>query len=157
MTSIYINMNQYIINVPHLQSLPKRLGSVGINLVCWAMWGYLIFPIITIISWLRGDYEVINEMRWFGGYKSLLQLLEIYVGTLMILGVLWLIWIAMRKFRMRRILLAAQKYVTDAELCAFYHVEEEKLLMCRSCQKVTIFFDGDGQIIDMVVLQSHEE
>mgnify|MGYP006275047177 CR=1 FL=1 len=147
-------MNQYIINAPHLQTLPKRLGCVGINLVCWAMWGYLIFPIITIFNWLRGDYEVINEMRWFGGYKSLLQLLEIYIVTLIILGLLWLFWIAMRKLRIRRFLIAAQHCVTDAELCGYYHVEEEKLLACRSLQNITIFFDSNGQITDMIASTS---
>ena len=77
-------MKQYIINVPQLQSVSKRLSSFAVSVICWIMWGYLLYPIVTVINWLRGDYDVINEMRWFGGYKSLLELLEIYLGTLII-------------------------------------------------------------------------
>ncbi len=142
-------MKQYIINVPQLQSIPKRLSSFAITVVCWVMWGYLLYPIVTLINWLRGDYNVINEMRWFGGYKSLLELLEIYGCTLVVLGIMWVIWIAIRKFRRRYRLPAAEKIVTDGEMCAFYHVKAEKLLQCRNQQNTTVFFNDHGQIIDL--------
>lgn len=142
-------MKQYIINIPQLQSLPKRLSSAAITVICWVMWGYLLYPIVTLINWLRGDYNVINEMRWFGGYKSLLELLQIYGCTLIILGASWLVWILMRKCRRRRHFSAAEKIVTDTDLCAFYHVDKEKLLQYRNQQNVTVFFDDHGQIIDL--------
>jgi len=142
-------MKQYIINTPNLQSSSKRLSSFVVTVICWVMWGYLLYPIITVINWLRGDYDVINEMRWFGGYKSLLELLEIYVGTLIVLGVVWIAWILLRKLRHQRILPAAKKVVTDTEIAAFYNVEVEKIHRFREQQNVTVFFDADGQIIDL--------
>jgi poly-beta-1,6-N-acetyl-D-glucosamine biosynthesis protein PgaD len=111
-------MKQYIINAPQLQSLSKRLSSFAVTIICWVMWGYLLYPIITVINWLRGDYDVINEMRWFGGYKSLLELLQIYVGTLIVLGIMWIAWILLRKLRHQHILPAAKKIVTDDEIAA---------------------------------------
>ncbi len=142
-------MKQYIINVPQLQSIPKRLSSFAITILCWVMWGYLLYPIVTLINWLRGDYNVINEMRWFGGYKSLLELLEIYIFTLFILGVMWIIWILIRKFRHSRQSFITEHTVTDADLCAFYHVDKEQLLTYRNQQNVTVFFDEHGKIIDL--------
>lgn len=142
-------MKEYIINVPSLQSLPKRLSGFALTILCWFMWGYLLYPIITVINWLRGDYGVINQMRWFGGYKSLLELLEIYFATLTILGVIWLVWIVLRKLRRQRILPAAQKIVSETEIAAFYHVETQQIQNFRNQKNVTVFFDADGKITDL--------
>lgn len=142
-------MKEYIINVPNLQSLPKRLSGFALTILCWFMWGYLLYPIITVINWLRGDYGVINEMRWFGGYKSLLELLEIYIATLAILGVVWLVWITLRKLRRQRILPAAKKIVSDIEVAAFYHVDTQQIQHFRNQKNVTVFFDADGKITDL--------
>ncbi len=142
-------MKEYIINTPQLQSLPKRLSGFFVTIICWIMWGYLLYPIITVINWLRGDYGVINEMRWFGGYKSLLELLEIYIGTLAILGVVWIAWVLLRKLRLQRILPAAEKQVSDKEISLFYHVKTEKIRHFREQKNVTVFFDADGRILDL--------
>ena len=142
-------MKEYIINVPDLQSLPKRLSGFALTVLCWFMWGYLLYPIITVINWLRGDYDVINEMRWFGGYKSLLELLEIYVATLMILGAVWLVWIVLRKLRRQHILPAAQKMVSETEIATFYHVETEQIQRFKNQKNVTVFFDADGKITNL--------
>jgi poly-beta-1,6-N-acetyl-D-glucosamine biosynthesis protein PgaD len=140
-------MKDYIINAPQLQSFSKRISGVGITVICWIMWGYLLFPIITLINWLRGDYNVINEMRWFGGYKSLLELMEIYVGTLIVLGIVWLFWVLMRKLRRKRVLPAAQKVVTDEEISIFYHIDKNQIRHFQNQQNVTVFFDESGKII----------
>ena len=120
-------MKDYIINAPNLQSFPKRLSSWFVTVLCWVMWGYLLYPVVTVINWMSGDYGVINEMRWFGGYKSLLELLEIYVGTLFSLGLGWIGWIVMRKLRPKTLLPAAKQRVTPNELADFYHVDVEKI------------------------------
>ena len=142
-------MKQYIINAPQLQSLSKRLSSLAVTVICWAMWFYLLYPIITVINWVRGDFTVINEMRWFGGYKSLLDLLAIYVGTLIVLGIVWIAWILLRKLRRQRILPAAEKVVTNDEISTFYHIETEQIHRFREQKNVTVFFDADGQIVDL--------
>jgi len=113
------------------------------------MWGYLLYPIITVINWLRGDYGVINQMRWFGGYKSLLELLEIYVATLLILGAVWLVWIVLRKLRRQRILPAAKNVVSDIKIAAFYQVDKNQIQHFRNQKNVTVFFDADGKITDL--------
>jgi poly-beta-1,6-N-acetyl-D-glucosamine biosynthesis protein PgaD len=142
-------MKQYIINVPNLQSLPKRLSSFAVGVLCWVMWGYLVYPIIVAINWVSGDFSVINEMRWFGGYKSLLDLLEIYVGTLAMIGIGWLCWIILRKLRRQRTLPAAEKVLSDDDISAFYHVKKEKICRFREQQNVTVFFDAEGRITDL--------
>ncbi|MEN9897322.1 MAG: hypothetical protein RLZZ66_971 [Pseudomonadota bacterium] len=142
-------MKDYIINAPQLQSLSKRISGIGILVICWVMWGYLLYPIITLINWLRGDYNVINEMRWFGGYKSLLDLMGIYVGTLIVLGIVWVVWILMRKMRSKRILPAAMRVVDDNDIADFYQVDKSQIGHFQQQQNVTVFFDETGQIIGL--------
>ena len=94
-------MKTYIINAPQLQSIQKRLGGFFSWLLCWAMWIYLLVPLVTLTSWVLGDKKMINEMRWFGGYKSLLELLQIYLISLLVMAGLWLIWIIYRSLLTR--------------------------------------------------------
>jgi poly-beta-1,6-N-acetyl-D-glucosamine biosynthesis protein PgaD len=142
-------MKGYIINAPHLQSLQKRLGALFVWAICWVMWIYLLVPLVTLCSWVLGDKKMINQMRWFGGYKSLLELMEIYGVTLLIMVVLWLVWTLCRALRKRSILPAALKKVNDTELCAFYQVKADELQQCRTASMITVFYDDHGHIVHL--------
>ncbi|MDD2659300.1 MAG: poly-beta-1,6-N-acetyl-D-glucosamine biosynthesis protein PgaD [Methylococcales bacterium] len=142
-------MKGYIINAPQLQSLQKRAGALFVWVVCWIMWIYLLVPLVTLSSWLLGDRKMINQMRWFGGYKSLLELMQIYFVTLLVMGGLWLGWILYRGFRRRTIPHSALKLVDDAGLCAFYQVKAGELQECRKAPMITVYFDNHGRIVHL--------
>ncbi len=142
-------MKGYIINAPHLQSLQKRLGALLAWAICWVMWIYLLVPLVTLCSWVLGDKKMINQMRWFGGYKSLLELMEIYGAALLIMAMLWLGWILYRASRKRSILPAAQRKVNDTQLCAFYQVKADELQQCRTASMITVFYDENGHIVHL--------
>lgn len=140
-------MKEYIINAPQLQSLQKRLGALLVWLFCWFMWIYLLIPLVTLISWVLGDKKMINQMRWFGGYKSLLELLQIYGITLLVMIALWLCWVFYRFLRNKPLHPAAHKKVSDEELCAFYQVKNDELQQCRNAAMITVYFDDHGHIV----------
>ncbi|WP_262966184.1 poly-beta-1,6-N-acetyl-D-glucosamine biosynthesis protein PgaD [Methylobacter psychrophilus] len=142
-------MKDYIINAPQLQSLQKRVGALFTWAICWVMWIYLLVPLVTLCSWVLGDKQMINEMRWFGGYKSLLELMEIYVVTLLIMLALWLIWIFYRRLRSRALLPSVHKIVSDTELCAFYQVKVDELQQCRNVSMISVYFDDHGHIVQL--------
>jgi biofilm PGA synthesis protein PgaD len=142
-------MKGYIINVPQLQSLQKRLGALFVWVICWVMWIYLLIPLVTLSSWVLGDKKMINEMRWFGGYKSLLELMQIYVVTLLVMVALWVCWIVYRNLRSRVTLSAAHKIVNDTELGTFYQVKAEELQQCRNAAMITVYFDDHGHIVHL--------
>ncbi|MCX7083970.1 MAG: poly-beta-1,6-N-acetyl-D-glucosamine biosynthesis protein PgaD [Methylococcales bacterium] len=143
-------MKAYIINAPQLQSLQKRLGAFLAWLICWAMWIYLLIPLVTLTSWVLGDKKMINEMRWFGGYKSLLELLQIYLMTLLVMAGLWFIWVIYRTLLTRVVKPATQIPVSDKEICEFYQVKNPELQNCRHAQLVTVFYDDQGHIVELV-------
>jgi biofilm PGA synthesis protein PgaD len=142
-------MKGYIINAPQLQSLQKRAGALFVWAVCWVMWIYLLVPLVALSNWVLGDRKMINQMRWFGGYKSLLELMEIYFVTLLVMGALWLCWIFYRALRSRAILPSADKIVSDTELCAFYQVRAGELQQCRNASMITVYFDDHGHIVHL--------
>lgn len=142
-------MKEYIINIPHLQSLTKRLSNKVITVMCWLMWAYLLLPAVILVKWLGGDAKVLKEMHWFGGQKSLLELLQIYAGTLVLLAIAWLVWIIGHRYCTDHWRPAPAKNVTDEDLCEFYHVDAQQLQQCRKQQRVTAFFDEYGKIINL--------
>jgi poly-beta-1,6-N-acetyl-D-glucosamine biosynthesis protein PgaD len=142
-------VKEHIINSPQLQSLHKRISGMLVWIICWLMWIYLLIPLITLSSWLLGDNTLANEMRWFGGYKSLLELLEIYVVTLLALAVMWMCWVSFHALRKQTSPNAANSMVNDDDLCAFYQVKKDELQQCRRAQLTTVYFDDHGQITTM--------
>lgn len=142
-------MNQYIIDAPQLQSLSKRFGSFLVWIICWLMWIYLLLPLLTLAGWLMGDHNLTDGMRWFGGYKSLLQLLEIYVMTLLALIALWAAWVIYHFVQRPALIAAAGRIVTTTEIESYYQVDTEELAQCRAAQCVTVYFDDHGQIIKL--------
>ena len=142
-------MRAYIINAPQLQSIQKRLGAFFAWLICWAMWIYLLIPLVTLTSWVLGDRKMINEMRWFGGYKSLLELMEIYLAALVVMTLLWLCWIFAKALRSQKLLPAAQKVISDEDLCDFYNVNADTLQQCKNSKLMTVYFDEQGHIANL--------
>ncbi|MCX7087708.1 MAG: poly-beta-1,6-N-acetyl-D-glucosamine biosynthesis protein PgaD [Methylococcales bacterium] len=139
-------MKAYIINNPQLQTLGKRISGLLVLVTCWLMWIYLLFPLFTLSGWLMGDKKLVTEMRWFGGYKSLLQLLEIYGMTLLVIAMLWVCWVLYHSLRKQAVIPAANILVNDTDLCAFYKVNNDELQHCRQASAITVYFDEHGQI-----------
>jgi poly-beta-1,6-N-acetyl-D-glucosamine biosynthesis protein PgaD len=142
-------MKEYIINAPQLQTVRKRISALFVWLLCWVMWVYLLIPLVALSNWVMGDRKMINEMRWFGGYKSLLELLEIYMAALIVMTLLWLCWILAKALRSQALLPAAQKVISDQDLCDFYNVEAHALQQCKQSKLMTVYFDEQGHITNL--------
>jgi poly-beta-1,6-N-acetyl-D-glucosamine biosynthesis protein PgaD len=87
-----------IIELPHLQTVSQRVGSFIVTVVCWLLWMYFLVPIVTLAGWLMGVRKFSQEIRWFGGYKSLLGLMELYGETVLTIALFWITWIIVRRF-----------------------------------------------------------
>jgi poly-beta-1,6-N-acetyl-D-glucosamine biosynthesis protein PgaD len=142
-------MKHYIINAPQLQSVQKRLSALFAWAICWVMWIYLLTPLVTLCSWILGDKKMINQMRWFGGYKSLLELMQIYGFTLLVMIALWLAWIFFKLLRKHSIRTQSYKIVSDLDLCTFYQINTDDLNQCRNANLITVFFNDQGRITEL--------
>lgn len=143
-------MSDLIINVPHLQSVQQRLGSWVVSVVCWLLWVYFLVPIVTLTVWLMGVRQLTQEIRWFGGYKSLMELLELYGETILVIALLWLAWTLLITWLHRSADAASPPpAVSNADLCQRYNVDMAELSRCQASRRITVHFDEHGHIVHM--------
>lgn len=141
-------MSDLIINVPHLQSFQQRFGSLVVSVTCWLLWLYFLVPVLTLSGWLMGVRKLSKEIRWFGGYKSLMDLLELYGETILIIVVVWLCWTLATSLR-RSAPKQQPAPVSKAELCQYFAVADAELDHCQASQCITVHFDDHGHIVQM--------
>lgn len=141
-------MSDLIINVPHLQSFQQRFGSYVVAVTCWLLWLYFLVPIVSLSGWLMGVRQLAKEIRWFGGYKSLMELMELYGEAILAIVALWLCWTLLTSLRRARPERQPQP-VGNAELCQAYSVDPTELNRCQGAQRITVHFDDHGHIVHM--------
>jgi poly-beta-1,6-N-acetyl-D-glucosamine biosynthesis protein PgaD len=142
-------MKQIIINQPHLQSFQQRCGSIFLSGLSWLLWLYFLLPLFTLGGWLLGLKSLSDEIRWFGGYKTLLQLLQMYGAIIVVIAVGWAIWSLclswIHAIKTKKIL----PQVQDRQLSEVFNVAPEQLNLARSKQKITVHFDNHAVITNL--------
>lgn len=139
-------MKDIIINQPHLQSFKQKCGSLCLSLLSWLLWLYFLLPLFTLGGWLLGVKNLSDEIRWFGGYKTLLELLTLYGEIIVLIAILWVVWSLGLRWLHAGASAKALPLVDNAQLCAVFKVEETALLNARASQKVTVHFDDHAVI-----------
>ncbi len=139
-------MRELIINKPELQSLSQRIASRCIAVLSWLLWLYFLFPLMTLGGWLMGAKSLSDEIRWFGGYKTLLQLLQMYGSIILGIGVFWLCWTLLTSVYKRRHAVSVKDPVSDQQLCERFVIDSHQLASGRQAQVVTVSFDQSGHI-----------
>lgn len=139
-------MKDIIINQPHLQSFKQRCGSAFLSTVSWLLWLYFLTPLFTLGAWLMGLKSLSDEIRWFGGYKTLLELLQMYGEIIVAIAVFWAVWTFclswIHAVRARKTL----PKVTDRQLAQAFNVDGERIAWARSSNKITVHFDSHAVI-----------
>jgi len=138
-----MKQNDLIIEMPHLQSFGQRLGSLFVAIACWSLWGYFLIPLVSLSGWLMGVRKFSAEVRWFGGYKSLIELLEIYGMTILGILIAWLIWTLGTSITRQRSKQDKPKkenrYLDQDFMTDTVNLESSKAL-----KTVTVWFDDQG-------------
>lgn len=76
----------------HRRPLPTGLLG-AVTALFWAVWIYLVLPLVGLLLWAFGVRHLIGEME-DGGYQSLLQSLLAYSSVLLVLVALLAVWMA---------------------------------------------------------------
>jgi poly-beta-1,6-N-acetyl-D-glucosamine biosynthesis protein PgaD len=145
-----MKQDDLIIEMPHLQSFGQRLGSLFVAIACWSLWGYFLIPLVSLSGWLMGVRKFSAEVRWFGGYKSLIELLEIYGMTILGILIAWLIWTLGTSITRQRSKQDKPKkenrYLDQDFMTDTVNLESSKAL-----KTVTVWFDDQGLMTDTKV------
>jgi biofilm PGA synthesis protein PgaD len=146
-------MRDIIINRPELQSFRQKCSSVFLSSLSWLLWLYFLIPLFTLGGWLLGVKNLSDEIRWFGGYKTLLELLTLYGEIIVLIAILWMVW-ALLMFSLH----GGEKpdeveAVSDIELCSTFNLELAILEKARAAKMITVYFDDHALI---TALDSHD-
>ncbi len=140
-----------IIELPHLQSWRQRLGSLFVSFACWSLWMYFLVPLVSLGGWLLGVRKLSAEVRWFGGYKSLIELLELYGYTVLVILLVWTAWTLGRKVLRPEQPPQGKKMTADLIPAALV-ANQESVIVGREFRNVTVMFDDHGIIMETVKL-----
>ncbi len=143
-----------IIIAPHLQSRRQKISAFCIAAISWLLWLYFLLPLLTLAAWLLGFKHLSTEIRWFGGYKTLLELLQMYGLIIASIALGWFLWTLFTTWWKPAILPTHQVQADDAGLCAAFQITERQLQQSRLTQVVTVSFNEAGQITAMTGNQS---
>lgn len=140
-----------IIELPHLQSLTQRLGSWFVSLACWSLWIYFLVPLVSLSGWLLGVRKFSAEVRWFGGYKSLIDLLQLYGLTILGILLIWTIWTFIRNLLKPKAPLTSAKLPFN-EIPEALAVAPQRVSEARAIRNLTVHFDALGVITQACAL-----
>lgn len=143
-------MKEIIINQPHLQSFRQKCGSWFLSIVSWLLWLYFLLPLFTLGGWLLGVKSLSDEIRWFGGYKTLLELLTLYGEIILVIAVAWAVWSLCLSWLHAGKSSKQLSTVNDQQLCASFKVDQKQLIEARALNKVTVCFDDHAGIVDIL-------
>lgn len=142
-------MKDIIINQPHLQSFRQKCGSAFMSVFSWLLWLYFLWPLFTLGAWLMGLKSLSDEIRWFGGYKTLLELLQLYGEIVLVIAVIWLFWTVYLSWLHASIAPKRTAPVTDQQLAVTFKVDSARLAAARAANKITVHFDSHAIITDI--------
>lgn len=143
---------QLIIDLPHLQSFGQRIGSLCVLLFSWTLWFYFLIPLVSLSGWLLGVRKFSAEVRWFGGYKSLIELLQWYGLAILMIMAAWLGWTLYTSLRHRTgpsPIMGINLHEESTPEFALSTTELDQWKHSHS-QCVTVWFNDHGQIIKLV-------
>lgn len=139
-------MKDIIINQPHLQSFKQKCGSWFLALLSWLLWLYFLLPLFTLGGWLMGVKNLSDEIRWFGGYKTLLELLELYGEIVLFIAGLWLLWCLFSIWLSKKTVNTAITPVNEQSLATAFKVSVDDLQIAKQAQILTVHFDENALI-----------
>lgn len=128
--------------------LPAGLISL-LTVVFWAVWLYLVMPLISLLLWFFGVRLFIEQFS-NGGYEGLRSSVAAYSSVLLVLVGLLALWITWNVVRYggrhdRRTVKKAE--ATDQEVREAFHLDESLLGTVRAGRLVRLDLDQDGCVV----------
>lgn len=139
-----------IIDQPNLVSWPRRIGWGFVTFAFWLAWTYLWLPLLTVVAWSIGIYEVFEYVRWYDEALELKRLISIYMIVIAAMGGALLLWALSEYLRFRnKNRRTARPPATEEELADYLGVPVQSLQEWQGYRSVVAFHDEHGDLIDV--------
>lgn len=140
-----------VINRRDLITTRHRIAAVGITLFFWGALLYLWQPLIAAIAWVFEVKLFYDQMIVLGGLHAFRRLLLVYITVVACLGAALLIWAKINEFRFSgRERRGRFPNAAIDEIAESFHVDAERLYGWQQQSCLTVSFDDDGKLIDVV-------
>ena len=139
--------NSLIIDRPDLVPSGQKVTAWGITLLFWAALLYLWQPLLSLVAWGLNIHLFYNHMILFGGYRTFLDLLLMYLMVIALLGGGLILWARINQWRFRGRERRADIGSTDfVALCGGFGLEPSDIEAVASHRVISVTFGDDGKI-----------
>ena len=150
-------MKPLVIDTPSMQSLRRKYISAVITFIFWMIWIFLWTPLITLVGWLLGIHQVYFQMVELQGSQAVIESFGLFLKCLAAMGGSLAAWALYNYLRFRNIdRRTPLPPVTNAQLSAYFHVDQSVLSRQQASKCLSVCFDEDGKIIRSVELILNE-
>jgi poly-beta-1,6-N-acetyl-D-glucosamine biosynthesis protein PgaD len=132
----------------HRRPLPAGVLSL-LTVVCWAVWIYLVLPLVSLLFWALGLQLFLTEITR-SGFEGLRSSLVAYSSVLLILVgllALWIFWNVSRYGGSHDRRTEKRAEVTDPEVQRAFRLDDSLLALLRGERLVRIDLDGDDRVM----------
>jgi len=132
----------------HRRPVPTGVLAM-LTVLFWAVWLYLVLPLVSLVLWAFGVRFFIEQIRQ-GGYEGLRGSLLAYSSVLLVLVGLLALWIAWNVARYggrsdRRTVKRAE--VPDADVRDAFRLDDDLLAVLRDRRLVRVDLNGGGVVL----------
>ena len=132
----------------HRRPVPTGVLAM-LTVVFWAIWLYLVLPLVSFLLWAFGMRFFIEQIRQ-GGYEGLRASLFAYSSVLLVLVGLLALWIAWNVVRYgghsdRRT--AKRGDVSDSAVREAFQLDDGLLAVLRDQRQVRVDLNGGGVVL----------
>ncbi|HEY5679185.1 MAG TPA: poly-beta-1,6-N-acetyl-D-glucosamine biosynthesis protein PgaD [Pseudomonadales bacterium] len=128
-----------IIERPELQTAVQRVGGVSLTLICWAIWVYLVVPLLSLVAWVVGAHTVHSLMLQNLGVDDLLEKVGYYGAGILALVTVYMTWAMVSFFRYRNMSRrSAPEIPTASVLGATHGLTHLQIQLLRSARRYVV-------------------
>jgi biofilm PGA synthesis protein PgaD len=123
----------------------RWLSGVVVTSVFWALWLYLVMPLLSLLAWMLGIHLFTSTMLTPGGIATARSDLQGYgIAALAILAGLglWVLWNRGRYGGRKEMRTRQPLPCSDAELAEFAGISQDRLHAMQDRRQVVITFDA---------------
>lgn len=151
-------MKPLVIDTPSLQSLRQKYLSAALTLVFWVVWIYLWTPLVTLCGWLLGVDLLYTRMQELGDFQDVMDDFRQFLRYVAVIGIALLLWAAYNYLRFRHVdRRTPLAPLSVDQQAAFFQVDAALLPRQQQCQCLSLRFDADGHIVEVVMLNSRAD
>ena len=136
----------YILSIKPVDRRNRARDTV-LTLLMWGIYIYLWIPLITLAAWLLGFERFYAIMITYGGYEVVLELLDWYSLTLILISMCIVSWSAINYYRFHS---KERRYAAPEtkarEISEFFGVSETEVERIRKSRRLLIELDELGSI-----------